>query len=75
MLMNKRKEIGLPGSGPSKRLFYPRNPNARKKAPKVENTYLKESLVNNPHYMVRQNFAGSGDVYDSESGLNDSLMQ
>lgn len=74
-MINKRKEIGLPGSGPSRRLFYPKNPNSRKKAPRVENTYLKDSLTHNPHYMVRDGFHGEGDVYDSESGLNDSLMQ
>jgi hypothetical protein len=55
-------------------MFYPKNLHARRKAPRVENTYLKDSLTSNPHYMVRQGFEGNGDVYDSEGGMNDSLM-
>lgn len=72
-LINKRQEIGLPGSGPVKRTYFPKNTYNQRKAPKVENQFLQQSLQTNQHYMVRSEFEPTGEVYDMESNFNDSL--
>lgn len=53
-LINKMKEIGVPGSGPVRREFYEKNLFIKQKKPTVENDYLKRSLATNPYYMVNQ---------------------
>lgn len=72
-LINKRQEIGLPGSGPVKRTFFQRNTYNHRKTPKVENQFLQQSLQGNQHYMVRNDFEPTGEVFDMESNFNDSL--
>lgn len=69
MLNNKKQEIGLPGSGPVRRVFYPRSKNQRKKKPTVDNRYLKESLASNPHYMVDD--ARSKATFDQALTMNE----
>ena len=73
-LINKRQEIGLPGSGPVKRTYFPKNTYNHRKAPKVDNNFLMQSLQNNQHYMVRPDFEPTGEVLDMESNYNDSIQ-
>lgn len=73
-LMNKRKEIGLPGADPIKRTFFPKNSNTHKNKPRVPNTFLKESLTSNPHYMVRKDMAKDEETLDHDQNMNDSML-
>ena len=59
-MIKKRQEIGLPGSGPVRRLVQPRGTIFRRKKPTIENKYLNESLRANPHYMIKSQSTKSG---------------